>query len=75
MSRILTRELHEAEQLLADLNPWSEESVAELPKFYREGKGIPAANALRRELTDFPLDLAVPDAVDYFDYDNWRRLH
>ena len=34
--RILTRDLSEAEQLLEELDSWSEEEVEELPLFYRE---------------------------------------
>ena len=36
MSRVLPRDLHEAEQLLEELRSWTEEEVEELPKFYRE---------------------------------------
>ena len=35
MSRVLPRDLHEAEQLLEELRSWTEEEVEELPKFYR----------------------------------------
>ena len=34
--RILLRELYEAEELLAEVQSWSEEDIEELPKFYRE---------------------------------------
>ena len=34
--RILPRELYEAEELLAEVQTWSEEDIEELPKFYRE---------------------------------------
>ena len=36
MSRVLPRDLHEAEQLLEELRSWTEEEVEELPKFYSE---------------------------------------
>ena len=34
--RVLTRDLSEAEQLLEELNSWSEDEIRELPKFYEE---------------------------------------
>ncbi|MCX2819489.1 hypothetical protein EGH25_09020 [Haladaptatus sp. F3-133] len=34
--RLLTRELNEAEQLLEELESWSEEEIEELPRFYSE---------------------------------------
>ena len=36
MSRVLPRDLHEAEQLLQELHSWTDEEIEELPKFYRE---------------------------------------
>jgi len=36
MTRVLPRELAEAEELLDEVDSWSEEEVEELPKFYRE---------------------------------------
>jgi hypothetical protein len=34
--RILPRDLSEAEELLAEVQSWSEEELEALPKFYRE---------------------------------------
>ena len=34
--RILPRELYEAEELLAEVQSWSEEELEDLPKLYRE---------------------------------------
>ena len=36
MSRVLPRDLHEAEQLLQELRSWTDEEIEELPKFYSE---------------------------------------
>jgi hypothetical protein len=36
MGRIISKELAEAEKLLAELCSWSEEEIQELPRFYRE---------------------------------------
>jgi len=36
MRRLLTKELNEAEQLLEELESWSEDEIEELPRFYRE---------------------------------------
>jgi len=35
VSRVLPRDLHEAEQLLEELRSWTDEEIEELPKFYR----------------------------------------
>lgn len=36
MSRVTTREVAEAEELLAEVATWSDEEIAALPKLYRE---------------------------------------
>lgn len=36
MSSVLSERLAEAEQLLEEVDSWSEEEIEELPKFYRE---------------------------------------
>jgi len=36
MARVLSRTLYEAEELLEEVQSWSEEEVEELPRFYRE---------------------------------------
>lgn len=36
MVRIGSKELYEAEELLAELASWSEEEIEQLPRFYRE---------------------------------------
>jgi hypothetical protein len=36
MRRVLTERLNEAEQLLRELESWSEEEIEELPRFYSE---------------------------------------
>lgn len=36
MARIASSEVFEAEELLKELQSWSEEEIEELPKFYRE---------------------------------------
>jgi hypothetical protein len=34
--RVLSKKLAEAEDLISEVNSWSNEEVEELPKFYRE---------------------------------------
>jgi hypothetical protein len=36
MSRIVSSEVFEAENLLEEVDSWSDEEIEELPKFYRE---------------------------------------
>ena len=36
MSRVLSEKLSEAENLLEEVDSWSEEEIEELPKLYRE---------------------------------------
>lgn len=36
MSRVAASEVFEAEELLQEVESWSEEEIEELPKFYRE---------------------------------------
>jgi len=36
MARIAPRELYELEELLEEIQSWSDEEVDQLPKFYRE---------------------------------------
>ncbi|MFA1610038.1 hypothetical protein [Halobellus rubicundus] len=36
MSQVLSRRLAEAEELLKEVNSWSEEEIKDLPKLYRE---------------------------------------
>lgn len=36
MARVQTREMYEAEELLAEIGSWSDEEIAALPRFYRE---------------------------------------
>ncbi len=36
MRRVLSERLAEAENLLQEVDSWSEEEIEELPKFYRE---------------------------------------
>jgi len=36
MSRIASSEVFEAEELLEEVDSWSDEEIEELPKFYRE---------------------------------------
>jgi hypothetical protein len=36
MTRIASRELYELEELLEEIESWSDEEVDQLPKFYRE---------------------------------------
>jgi hypothetical protein len=36
MTRIASRELYELEELLEEIQSWSDEEVDQLPKFYRE---------------------------------------
>jgi hypothetical protein len=36
MVHIRSKELYEAEELLAELASWSNEEIEQLPKFYRE---------------------------------------
>jgi hypothetical protein len=36
MARVLSRTLYEAEELLEEVESWSEEEVKQLPQFYRE---------------------------------------
>ena len=36
MGRVLTRDLAEAEELLSEVQSWSEEEVESLPRLYRE---------------------------------------
>jgi len=36
MRRVLSRHLYEAENLLEEIDSWSEEEMEELPKLYRE---------------------------------------
>ena len=36
MSRVLSEKLAEAENLLEEVDSWSEEEIEELPKFYKE---------------------------------------
>lgn len=36
MARIASRDVFEAEELLEEVQSWSEDEVEELPRFYRE---------------------------------------
>lgn len=36
MARIASKEIYELEELLEEVQSWSEEDVEQLPKFYRE---------------------------------------
>jgi len=36
VARVLSRELYEAEELLEEVQSWSEEEIEQLPRFYRE---------------------------------------
>lgn len=36
MDNVIPRDLYEAEELLKEVQSWSEEEIEELPKFYRE---------------------------------------
>lgn len=36
MTRICSKDLHEAEKLLAEVASWSAEEIEALPRFYRE---------------------------------------
>lgn len=36
MARIRSKEMYEAEELLAEVASWSDEEINTLPKFYRE---------------------------------------
>jgi len=36
MARVLSRDIFEAEELLEEVQSWSEEEVEQLPRFYRE---------------------------------------
>lgn len=45
MARIGTREMFEAEELLEEVESWSEDEIEQLPQFYRE-----RARAYRRLL-------------------------
>lgn len=36
MTRLLSEKLAKAEQLLEEVNSWTEEEIKELPKFYRD---------------------------------------